>query len=210
MLLLASILLFQRPKTPQKDNQVQLRPMNGVIFRRLSTFFDTFANHVPRFIRITFVDCLPCYQYITNSYIDWEKCQKVSKIDAIHRTQLHCTLLYLSGFLEAASKMCTRLTNFCWESNLNVLLMYESLFGWLPSTFINNNKNDDVTVVETTTKTWKKGQLQILERSFIIDCQNDAKYIHLSLFDSFLVMHRRQHSEEKLRNKFRYLVSNDF
>ena len=156
MLLLASILLFQRPKTPQKDNQVQLRPMNGVIFRRLSTFFDTFANHVPRFIRITFVDCLPCYRYITNSYIDWEKCQKVSKIDAIHRTQLHCTLLYLSGFLEAASKMCTRLTNFCWESNFYVLLMYESLFGWLPSTFINNNKNDDVTVVETTTKTWKK------------------------------------------------------
>ena len=90
MLLLASILLFQRPKTPQKDNQVQLRPMNGVIFRRLSTFFDTFANHVPRFIRITFVDCLPCYQYITNSYIDWEKCLMVSKIDVIHRTtKLH-------------------------------------------------------------------------------------------------------------------------
>ena len=106
---------------------------------------------------------------------------------------------------EAASKMCTRLTNFCWESNLYVLLMYESLFGWLPSTLINNNKNDDVTVVETTTKTWKKGQLQILERSFIIDCQNDAKSIHLSLFDSFLVMHRRQHSEEKLRIRFRYL-----
>ena len=51
---------------------------------------------------------------------------------------------------------------------------------------------DDVTLDET--KTWKKGQLQIPERSFIIDCQNDAKSIDLSLFDSFLVMHRRQHS----------------
>ena len=103
MLLLASILLFQRPKTPQKDNQVQLRPMNGVIFRRLSTFFDTFANHVPRFIRITFVDCLPCYRYITNSYIDWEKCLMVSKIDAIHRTQLHL-IIFIRGFWSLKQK----------------------------------------------------------------------------------------------------------
>ena len=104
MLLLASILLFQRPKTPQKDNQVQLRPMNGVIFRRLSTFFDTFANHVPRFIRITFVDCLPCYQYITNSYIDWEKCQKVSKIDVIHRTTKLHLIIFIRGFWSLKQK----------------------------------------------------------------------------------------------------------